>query len=252
MLKYTSADQRFQVTFMALPALVPLRMDTNYDSGFKRWRGAAARRTFNLREPWTFELVVDPSDFDGSDLSGTIVIPASYAGQETILDGASVPMPWLVSFLSFGLLRPVGVMLTAAIVHDFAFQHTVLLRVRGGGQEPEVVRIQRHHADLLFGRMITVVNQMPLVGFVGWLAVRLGWLWVPYGTHRWGAPFPWVALAVLLPVLAAALAALLFLGPLKLLSLGTIVYLLAYLILWLAGPPRMQAADAVGAELYRR
>ena len=75
---------------------------------------------------------------------------------------------------------------------------------------------------------------------------------VPYGTHRWGAPFPWVALAVLLPVLAAALAALLFLGPLKLLSFGTIVYLLAYLILWLAGPPGMQAADAVGAELYRR
>jgi hypothetical protein len=247
-MEYTSREPHFKVAFHSFPVLVPRRMDTDYGSGFKRWRGAAARRTFRLWAPWTLELEVEPADFDGSDLSGTIVIPVSYAGEETILDGASVPMTWLVSFLSFGLLRPVGVMLTASIVHDFAFQHGVLLRERGEGREPEVMRIQRHHADRLFGRTIATVNRMRLVGCVGWLAVRLGWLWVPYAGQRWGAPVPWGAFAVLPVALGAGLAGVLLLGPLPLISAGTCGYLLAYLILWMAGPPTCAPAGSGGGS----
>ncbi len=35
-------------------------------------------------------------------------------------DGASVPRPWLVTAVGGGILRPLGVMLIASIIHDFA------------------------------------------------------------------------------------------------------------------------------------
>jgi len=233
-------DRRFEVEFQRFPVLVPRRMDTQFKSRFLRWRGAAALRTFTLQQPWTVELQVDPAEFDDCDLSGTIVIPVCHEGEPTILDGASVPLAWLVSFLSFGLLRPVGVMLTASIVHDFAFQHGVLPYRREGFPNPVPVEIERHHADLLFGRMITEVNAMPLVGSVGWLAVRLGWLWVPYGPdrRRRNGPPPWRALAVLVAVLAGVVLLALVAGPFLLATLGLAGYLLAYFLLGLLGPPQ--------------
>jgi hypothetical protein len=238
--EYLSDDGRFRVAFDELPALVPKLLNTQFDCWFDRWRGAADLRRFMLHEDWRVEIQVNPSNFDHTDLSGTYIIPVTYRQQATILDGASVPMPWLVSFLSFGLLRPVGVMLTASIVHDFAFQHGVLQPE--GTQDP--VTIPRHLADRLFGRMIATVNRLPVVGVVGWLAVRLGWIWVPYAGKRWGRPVPWLAFAVLALVLAslvtafvAALTALGPLGPLLLISGVVAGYLLGYLILWLAGPP---------------
>lgn len=246
-MKYTSRDDRFTVVFTSFPALVPRRMATLYECGFNRWRGAAAVRTFSLRDDWSVVLEVDPADFDGVDLSGTIVIPVSHevdgVSVHTILDGASVPMPWLVSFLSFGLLRPVGVMLTASIVHDFAFQHGVLLYRQAGSADPEPVSIERHHADRLFERTISVVNHMPWVGRVGWLAVRLGWLWVPYAAHRWQKPIPWGPIGVLAMVLAVLAAAVLMVGPLWLITGSSLFYLLGYLVLWLAGPPSLQGSD---------
>lgn len=250
----SGGDRRFKVEFQHFPVLVPQRMDTQFESGLLRWRGAAAIRSFTLQQQWTVELQVDPTDFDGSDLSGTIVIPICFAGEHTILDGASVPLPWLVSFLSFGLLRPVGVMLTASIVHDFAFQHGVLPYRREGFLDPVAVEIQRHHADLLFGRMITEVNAMPLVGSVGWLAVRLGWLWVPYGPdrRRRGGPVPWRALAVLAVVLAAVVVLALVVGPLLLGTAGLAFYLLTYLLLGLLGPPRPAAVGPSEGGEQRR
>lgn len=236
---YISRDQRFAVSFKALPALVPQLLDTKFPSWFDRWRGAASRRTFVLSKAWRLKLTVDPAEFDDLDLSGTFIIPPTYAGKTILLDGASVPWPWLVSFLSFGLLRPVGVMLTASIVHDFAFQHGLLLRERDGGGKPEEVEMARHHADRLFGRMIATVNKMPVVGFLGWLAVRLGWLFVRYGKDqgRWQRPVPWSAFALLAVLLAALLAAMAALGPWLLISLVSGGYFLAYVLLALVGPP---------------
>lgn len=250
----SGGDRRFTVEFQQFPVLVPQRMDTQFPSGFLRWRGAAAIRTFTLQQHWTVELQVDPADFDGRDFSGRIVIPICYAGKHTILDGASVPLPWLVSFLSFGLLRPVGVMLTASIVHDFAFQHGVLPYRREGFPDPVAVEIERHHADLLFARMITEVNGMPLVGSVGWLAVRLGWLWVPYGPdrRRRGGPAPWRALAVLAAVVAGGVVLALAVGPLLLATVGLAFYLLAYLLLGLLGPPRPAAVGPSESGHQRR
>ena len=56
-----------------------------------------------------------------------------------------------MTFLSFGLLRPVVVMLTASNVHAFVSQQGMLFRDREGWQVAEAVEIQRHHADLLSG-----------------------------------------------------------------------------------------------------
>ncbi|WP_432784637.1 DUF1353 domain-containing protein [Cyanobium sp. BSA11S] len=241
-MKYSSDDQRFWVEFETLPALVPQLLNTKFEKGFDRWRGAASLRDFVLQTPWSLKLFVDPEEFDGKDLSGSYTIPLAHDEKITILDGASVPAPWLVSFLSFGVLRPVGVMLTASIVHDFAFKHGVLLREREGSQELENVTIARHQADRLFGRMIATVNRMPVVGFVGWLAVRLGWLFVPYGKNqdRRHKPVPWGAFAVLLAVLAFLVAALAALGPLLLISLVSGGYMLGYLLLALVGPPKRE------------
>ena len=238
-MRYSSGDQRFFVDFEALPALVPQLLNTKYESGFERWRGAASLRSFELETPWQFTLVVDPEEFDGEDFSGTYTIPLTYDDKSTILDGASVPFPWLVSFLSFGMLRPVGVMLTASIAHDFAFKHGVLLREQEGTTEPERVVIMRHHADRLFGRMIATINKMPVVGFIGWLAVRLGWLFVPYGKNQdcRQKPVPWGAFALFLAALAFVVASVAALGALLLISIVSTGYLLGYLLLALAGPP---------------
>ncbi|MFO7630288.1 MAG: hypothetical protein R6W06_12390 [Prochlorococcaceae cyanobacterium] len=199
--------------FQQFPVLVPQRMDTQFPSGFLRWRGAAAIRTFTLQQHWTVELQVDPADFDGRDFSGRIVIPICYAGKHTILDGASVPLPWLVSFLSF------------------AFQHGVLPYRREGFPDPAAVEIERHHADLLFARMITEVNGMPLVGSVGWLAVLAA-----------------VVAAVVAGVVVLALAV----GPLLLATVGLAFYLLAYLLLGLLGPPRSAAVGPSESGHQRR
>lgn len=114
---------------------------------------------------------------------------------------------------------------------------------REGFPDPVAVEIQRQHAELLFGRMITEVNAMPLVGSFGWLAVGLGWLWVTYGPHRcrWGRPVPWLALAVLAVVLAAVVVLALVVGSVRLVTFGLAGYLLAYPPLGLLGPPRPAA-----------
>jgi hypothetical protein len=57
--------------------------------------------------------VVNSEKYPDKEVSGIIVIPRLHKDyhEKTRLDGASIPLPWLVSFL------------TASIVHDFAFEY---------------------------------------------------------------------------------------------------------------------------------
>jgi uncharacterized protein DUF1353 len=123
-------------------------------------------------------------------LAGKIIIPQKVEGHLFEFDGASIPLPWLVSLLTIGILRPLGVLLIASIVHDFAFRHGHLwVRKRNG--EVEKVSMTRDVTDRLFRDIITVVNGNSIVGFLGWYFVRLGyWLGVRYNGERYTGEKP--------------------------------------------------------------
>ncbi|KAI9134321.1 DUF1353 domain-containing protein [Acaryochloris sp. CCMEE 5410] len=167
-----------EIKFGEWPSLVPLRLKTSIGEPLASLRGASAKRYFRLEHDWEIHIGI-LNDRYPKEIGGTVVIPRSYESQsvplseaETHLDGASVPFPWLVSFLSFGVLRPLGVMLIASIVHDFAFKHGGLV-YRDHSGKLEFCKIQRHLADKLFYDIIRTVNKMPFTALLAWAAVRL-------------------------------------------------------------------------------
>ena len=152
-------------------------------SALQRFSFATKRRRFTLQEDWEIDL----SNIDYVEgLNGTVVVPKNDSNAKpNVFDGATVPVPWLVSLLTIGVLRPLGVMLIGSILHDYAYGNGVL-PVRRDGEIKEIP-LKRHHADKLFRDIIGTVNSLPFIGYVAWLAVRIGWLVVPYnGTFRTG------------------------------------------------------------------
>ena len=188
------------VKFCQWPVLQPLKLITG------KWHPlrASKRRLWKLVDDWCVVLcgTKKVSCVDGLALNGKIVIPKC-----TIVDGASVPLPWLVSFLTFGFLRPTGILLIPSIVHDYAYEHGCL-RYRNEDGTETCREICRDDADWLFREMIRGINHTWFWAYVAWLAVRLGWWFVKYnGARRGGKPPYGVLVCVLLalPVLAAAL-----------------------------------------------
>ena len=233
-----------EVEFEKWPSLIPEKLKTDVGGPLESVRGASARRIFNLERDWEIRIRTLDNSYD-EDVSGTIVIPKLYSKNsnpptETRFDGASVPFPWLVSFLSFGVLRPLGVMFIASVVHDFAFEYGGLLYGDDVGV-PELRKIRRDVADKLFYDIIKTVNNMPFTGLLAWLAVRLGWFWVPYGDKRYGGKFP--SLAVIILVLVLLILGLLIknYGIFSLISGFTVGYLLIFLLLKLTSPSAKRA-----------
>ncbi len=192
------------VEFRGLPSInlvsIIIEKGANW---FERIAEATRRRYFTLEKDWNIS--VDRVDYQ-PELNGTILVPKSVDGKPLIFDGASVPMPWLVSFLTIGALRPLGVMLTASIVHDFAFKHGYLLVESDSGGTPKKVEIERHNVDRLFRDIIGTVNQVATIGWIAWFFVRAGWiLGVKYNGKRFGGNPP-------LSVGLISLAVLSFLG----------------------------------------
>ena len=149
---------------------------------------ATQKRRFTLAEDWEIEFqnISAPTE-----LNATVVIPREHHGEVVDYDGASVPMPWLVSFISMGALRPLGVMLIPSIVHDFAFRFGELVVKDRDDGTLRVVRIERHDSDKLFYNMIRTVNGDVVTATLAWLAVRLGWLFgVRYDGKRFGGRPP--------------------------------------------------------------
>lgn len=144
---------------------------------------ATKRRLFFLQNDWL--LKVDNVSYEPR-LNGTIKVPAIDAhGKEILFDGASIPLPWVVSLLTIGILRPLGVMLTASVVHDYVYKYGHLQKEGG-----TVVEIERHIADQLFRDIITTVNKLPAVGYIAWFFVRIGWLFVKYNNKTRGGKAP--------------------------------------------------------------
>ena len=180
------------LTVDKLPRLEPILLRTSCMTRGERIRSARRRRRFNLVEDWTVKV----SCWRGGDLAGELVVPREYKRQLQEFDGASVPCPWLVTAVSGGILRPLGVMLFASIIHDFAFAHGVLLFMENGTLKER--KIGRRDADRLFHDIIATVNEMPVVAWIGYAAVRAGWLaGVKYSGKRWGwDAVPWKGVSV--------------------------------------------------------
>jgi hypothetical protein len=155
---------------------------------YQRTAEASRRRFFTLEKAWEIKLEkVDYAD----DINGTVVIPKTVQGKKVVFDGASVPMPWFVSFLSIGILRPLGIMLTASIVHDFAYKFGYLLVNREGQDCPSKILVERHVVDRLFRDIISTVNGLGVVGWIAWYFVRIGWIvGIKYNGQYFGGKKP--------------------------------------------------------------
>lgn len=152
------------------------------------------RRLFTLHNDWVLD--VDNVSYEPG-LNGKIKIPAIDAsGNEIVFDGASIPLPWLVSLLTIGILRPLGVMLIASIVHDYTYKFGHLQKEDG-----TVVEIERHIADRLFKDIIATVNKLPAVAYIAWFFVRIGWLKVKYNNMPRGGKAPFDEYFLLLALL---------------------------------------------------
>ncbi len=231
--KYKYHHQDFDIEFPEFPTLTPVLLNTKYEGFLKKLQGANSPRYFKLSRDWHVSIQLNEAKYDNNFISGTLVIPVFYGQSETRLDGASVPLPWLVSFLSFGLLRPLGIMLIASIVHDFAFQHGGLLYLKDNGEQ-DFQPLRRDLADKLFHDIIRTVNQMPVTAVMAWLAVRLGWFYVKYAGEPRGGKFPWIPLIVLIAVLLILAGLILLFGLKIIIASFAILYLLIFACLKLS------------------
>lgn len=182
------------VEFDAMPSVKIKSFQTVGETSlFERLAVATGVREFSLDSDWV--LHTDGLKFSDK-FNGTIKIPYSVSGaypapQEIIFDGASIPAPWLISFLTMGILRPLGVMLIGSIVHDFTYQFGYLELKQSDGSFKPII-ISRAESDQLFRDLISTVNKMTLIGFIGWIAVRLGWFFgVTYKEEKRGGKGPW-------------------------------------------------------------
>ncbi len=190
-----------------LPALKPRVLPTRSRSPWRRFIEAGQRRTFTLSKSFHIEVEGDKLP---PGLEGRIVIPPvgntasgvegekfSNEGSElkhsgnaepNVFDGASIPLPWLVSYLSFGVLRPLGILLSASVVHDFAFQFGYLPVVKNG--KCKNIPVQRHDADELFRLITQTLNGSNFWSRLAWHAVRLGWWGIKYAGQRFTGERP--------------------------------------------------------------
>jgi hypothetical protein len=229
------------VEFDYLPALIPQFINTKSDNPLERYNGASRRRIFHLDKDWS--ITISNSSYD-EELNGEIVVPVKYEGKLTELDGASAPLPWLVGMASFGILRPLGAMLTASMVHNFAYQHGGLLYKKGDGAL-EFRSLPRDLADDLFRDIISTVNNIPVTAKIAWFAARLGYFGVRYAGKLRGGEFPAAAVAALAGILVVLWGYFALFG----FSAGVIILAFVYLVISLvisSGKPEGVTLDSTG------
>lgn len=212
-------QRTLKIKFAEIPPIRLLTMKPKDDPGpWERLALATQRRRFSLYDDW--QLTLGDVAFD-ERLNGTLVIPRRDSDGDVIkFDGASVPLPWIISMLSIGILRPLGVMLVGSIVHDYAYKYGCLEKADG-----TTVPIERQVADRLFRDIISTVNNLPIVGWIAWFAVRLGWPVVNYnGAPQGGSP-PIVEYLLLL----AGVLGVIWLGTFASFGLIALVFLAFYL-----------------------
>jgi hypothetical protein len=216
---------KFNIQFNDLPSIELKTIEPEPDARFlKRLAVASKRRVFYLTHDWEIDLDNVPYQ---PELNGTIQIPATVNGERLEFDGASIPFPWLVSLLTIGVLRPLGVMLLGSIIHDFAFKYGYLL-VSSKDQPRQKVFIERHIADALLRDIIATFNKMPSIAIIGWLFVRFGWIFVKYNNRRFGGRPPYWQVFLILAVFAG-FAYLLCWNASITIAASSIVYFTVYL-----------------------
>ena len=210
--KYTGP---IEVEFDSLPNLVPQTIDTQSSNAIARFNGARERRNFQLDKDW--RISIGNSD---ESVNGDIVIPVTHNGKTTTTDGSSTPLPSLVKIASLGVLRPSGVMLTAALVHSFAYEHGGLLYKKTDGST-EFREISRDKADNLFRDIIATVNNLPFISKIAWLAARLSYFGTTYGGQEKAGETPSKEIGIAAGIL------LIVLGYFSLFGIGAGIVLLA-------------------------
>ena len=224
--KYTGS---IDVQFDGMPAIKLESYQPGYDAGVgERLAIATRRRRFTLIEDWHIEL----GDIGYQvGLNGTIEIPVRYpgSGEKIVFDGASIPVPWLISLLTIGILRPLGVALVGSIVHDYAYQYGTLRVISHEGSPAVEIPVERHKADRLFRDIIGTVNRLPPVGYIAWLAVRIGWLWVPYNNKKHTGKKPILEYIVAILIVAALYWLGTIIGPMWMIVAFLVLYFAAYI-----------------------
>jgi len=216
------------VSFEGMPSIRLESFESGEQAGMlQRLAAATRRRRFSLREDWQIEL--NDIQYEQA-LNGTVEVPAKDADDNSIVfDGASIPFPWLISLMSVGILRPLGVILVGSIVHDYAYRYG-LLRIAKAGGNFEEVPLARDQADRLFRDIVGTVNRLSLVGYPAWLAVRLGWGFVKYNGDRFagGPPIVEYVITAILLSLLVIVAKILNLTVMTSLMLFASIYVVLY------------------------
>lgn len=191
------------IQFDQMPSIKLVSFIPNRTAGlWERLTIATKSREFTLLENWKLEL--EKVSYK-TGLNGTIEVPVKNDSSRTIIfDGASIPFPWLISLLSIGILRPLGVTLIGSIVHDYAYRYGKLNVIDDNNNVVEVP-LERHKADKLFRDIIGTINGLPPVGYIAWLAVRIGWLWIPYNGKRYTGKKPVLECIVVLLIILSLL-----------------------------------------------
>lgn len=182
-------DGILHICFDHMPILIPKSTVASSGDHLDRLAIATHKRKFYLAQEWRLQV---SGITDSEDLNGEIVIPTEENSKSIEFDGASIPLPWLISVLTIGILRPLGVMLLASIIHDFAYKFGYLW-VENNGQKKKV-NIERHHADNLLRDTLSTINKIPFINQITWFFVRLGWLGVPYAGEIRGGKIPYTVL----------------------------------------------------------
>lgn len=184
-----------EVSFEDVPAvnLVSIKLDKE-TTWFMRVAESTRRRFFTLEKDW--QITLGGIEYQ-TELNGEVTVSRESSKGLIVYDGASIPMPWLVSFITIGILRPLGAMLIASLVHDYAFKFGYLMVRKEGEDVAKRIDIPRHHADRLFHDILQTVNQTFPVEWIAWFAVRLGWLFgVEYANQKYGGKTPWLVIGV--------------------------------------------------------
>jgi len=140
-----------------MPIMSPVPMLTK-DKGVigAIWMWIVTTRKWKIEEDWTYEM-------EGTKYR----IPKGF-----IFDGASVPK-YFRSWLS-----PMGVLLIAGLIHDYAY------RVEGLLLDTSVkVPLTQLEADTIFREVAIAVNGFKIINYIAYYALRLGG-WIAWRKHR--------------------------------------------------------------------
>lgn len=76
--------------------------------------------------------------------------------------------------------------------------------------------------------MISTVNRMPMVAYIAWVVVRLGWFFVKYNGQPRGGALPYIPLLISLTVLLLLAGLIQLFGLISFITAVILFYLIIY------------------------